>query len=116
MLIKKNHVPTAEEIDPMGGRGHLLLEVVSGAIPLDARIETLARATLAPGAAVGYHVHESDAEAYYFLSGVGEYNDGEKSYRVEAGDVTYTPIGEGHGVENVGDADLVFLALSVVSY
>ena len=114
MLVKKNQIPKTEELDPMGGHGNLLLEEISGAIPLNARSDTLAKATLAPGAAVGYHVHDSDAEAYYFLSGVGEYNDGEKSYRVEAGDVTYTPIGEGHGVKNVGDGDLVFLALSVI--
>ena len=38
MLVKKNHIPKVEEIDPMGGRGHLLLEVISDAIPLDAQI------------------------------------------------------------------------------
>ena len=114
MLVRKNQIPQAEELDPMGGRGHLLLEEISGAIPLNARIDTLARATLAPGAAVGYHLHSTDAEAYYFLSGIGEYTDGKTTCRVTAGDVTYTPRGEGHGVENVGNEDLVFIALSVI--
>ena len=114
MLVEKNDIPKVEEHDPMGGRGHLLLEMLSEAVPLNARIDTLARATLAPGAAVGYHVHESDAEAYYFLSGIGEYNDGKSSYRVSAGDVTFTPMGEGHGIENVGTEELVFIALSVI--
>ena len=114
MLVKKDHIPREEELNPMGGHGHLLLEVISGAVPLNARIDTLARATLAPGAEVGYHVHDTDAEAYYFLSGVGEYNDGESTTLVGAGDVTFTPRGEGHGVKNVGEGDLVFLALSVI--
>ena len=114
MLVKKENIPVAEELDPMGGHGHLLLEEISGAIPLDARIDTLARATLAPGAEVGYHVHDTDAEAYYFLSGVGEYSDGKTTATVLAGDVTFTAKGEGHGVRNVGSEELVFLALSVI--
>ena len=114
MIVKKEHIPVAEELDPMGGHGHLLLEEISGAIPLNARIETLARATLAPGAEVGYHVHDTDAEAYYFLSGIGEYSDGKSTVTVRAGDVTFTPSGEGHGVKNAGSEDLVFLALSVI--
>ena len=114
MLVKKEQIPQTVELDPMGGRGHLLLDEISGAIPLNARIDTLAKATLAPGAEVGYHVHDVDAEAYYFLSGIGEYSDGKSSVPVTAGDVTYTPIGEGHGVKNAGCEDLVFLALSVI--
>ena len=114
MFVKKELIPREEELDPMGGRGHLLLEVISGAIPLNARIDTLARATLAPGAEVGYHVHDTDAEAYYFLSGVGEYTDGKSTATVGEGDVTFTPSGEGHGIKNVGTEDLVFLALSVI--
>ena len=114
MIVKKERIPVAEELDPMGGHGHLLLEEISGAIPLNARIETLAKATLAPGAEVGYHVHDTDAEAYYFLSGIGEYSDGKSTVTVRAGDVTFTPSGEGHGVKNAGSEDLVFLALSVI--
>ena len=114
MLVKKDLIPAAEELDPMGGRGHLLLREISAAIPLNARIDTLAIATLAPGAAVGYHVHSTDAEAYYFISGIGEYSDGQGTCRVGAGDVTFTPTGEGHGIENVGKEDLVFIALSVI--
>jgi mannose-6-phosphate isomerase-like protein (cupin superfamily) len=59
-------------------------------------------------------VHETDAEAYYFLSGIGEYSDGESTVTVGAGDVTFTPRGEGHGVRNAGNEALIFLALSVV--
>ena len=114
MLITKDHIPNAEELDPMGGCGHLLLEEISGAVPLAARIDTLVKATLAPGAEVGYHVHESDAEAYYFLKGIGEYTDDGICYRVGAGDVSYTPVGHGHGIKNLGDEPLEFIALSVL--
>ena len=29
----------------------------------------------------------------------------------KAGDVTFTPDGKGHGMKNIGDTDLVFMAL-----
>ena len=115
MLVKKSDIPKEEELDPMGGSGHLLLEVISGILPPAARIDTLARATLAPGAEVGYHLHETDSELYYFLRGEGEYTEGDVHCRVGEGDATYTPVGGGHGIRNVGDGELEFIALSLLA-
>ncbi|MBR2721209.1 MAG: cupin domain-containing protein [Clostridia bacterium] len=111
MLAKKEQIPQFEELSPMGGAGHLSLDKMSLAVSLPDSVGTLARATLAPGGEVGYHVHTTDSEAYYFLSGVGEYTEDGRTQRVEAGDVTYTPLGKGHGVKNIGNEDLVFIAL-----
>ena len=33
---------------------------------------------------------------------------------VKAGDVTFTPDGQGHGMTNTGDEDLVFMALIIL--
>ena len=44
----------------------------------------------------------------------GSYNDGEKSYPVKAGDVTFCPDGTGHALDNTGDTDLVFMALIIM--
>ena len=33
---------------------------------------------------------------------------------VQAGDVTFTPDGKGHGLTNSGDEDLVFMALIIL--
>lgn len=111
MFVEKSRIPQAEEIAPMGGAGHLLLDQMSAAVRLPDTVGTFAKATLARGAEVGYHIHDTDSEAYYFLSGVGEYTEDGTTVRVSAGDVTYTPMGKGHGVRNVGDEDLVFIAL-----
>ena len=111
MIVKKDCIPQIEEMAPMGGAGQLLLDKMSLAVDLPASVGTLAKATLKPGAEVGYHIHDTDSEAYYFLSGVGEYTEGDTVTAVAAGDVTYTAMGEGHGVRNVGDEDLVFIAL-----
>jgi oxalate decarboxylase/phosphoglucose isomerase-like protein (cupin superfamily) len=33
---------------------------------------------------------------------------------VKAGDITFTPDGCGHGLDNTGDTDLVFMALIIL--
>ena len=111
MLIKKDYIPKEIENAPMGGAGLLLLDKMSQAVKLPDSVGMFAKATLAPGAEVGYHVHSTDSEAYYILSGVGEYTENGVTTLVSAGDVTYTPMGEGHGIKNVGAEPLVFIAL-----
>ena len=45
------------------------------------------------------------------LSGTGIYDDNGTEVTIEAGDVTFCKDGDGHGVRNAGDEDLVFAAL-----
>ena len=111
MFVKKDQIPQNLENAPMGGEGLLLLDKMSLAVNLPGVIKTFAKATLTPGSEVGYHVHTTDSEAYYILSGVGEYTENGKTYRVSAGDVSYTPMGEGHGIKNVGTENLEFVTL-----
>ncbi|KJS88176.1 MAG: cupin [Peptococcaceae bacterium BICA1-8] len=70
-----------------------------------------ARNTLKPGASIGFHQHEGDAEAYYILSGEGTVNDNGTIKVVQTGDVVYTSHGESHSFENTGTTDLEFMAL-----
>ena len=111
MILKSSNIPSFAEENPMGGKGHLDLVKMSEAGCFSDGIITFAKASLAPGAEVGYHIHTGDDEAYYFLSGVGEYNDNGKVVTVGAGDFTYTNNGEGHGIKNVGEESLEFIAL-----
>ena len=48
------------------------------------------------------------------LSGKGIYSDNGTLRMVQAGDVTFTPDGKGHGLTNSGDEDLVFMALIIL--
>ena len=57
--------------------------------------------------------HHGETETYYILSGEGSYNDGEKSFPVKTGDVTFCPDNSGHALDNTGDTDLVFMALII---
>ena len=80
-----------------GGKGHVIIEHLLGEA----------------GCTLGFHEHHGETETYYILSGEGSYNDGEKSFPVKTGDVTFCPDGSGHALDNIGDTDLVFMALII---
>jgi len=61
------------------------------------------------------HVHNGDTEIYYVLSGKAKYNDNGTLTTIEAGDVTFTPSGTGHGIENDSDEPLDIIALIIYS-
>lgn len=67
--------------------------------------------TVYPGSAIGYHVHEKESETYYILSGTARFNDNGTMRTVNAGDVTFTGAGEGHGIEAVGNEPVEMIAL-----
>ncbi len=77
------------------------------------KVRTYAKAVLAPGGEVEFHVHEGESETYFFLSGEGLYSDNGTEMPVSAGDVTFTADGEGHGIKNTGHEDLHFMVLIV---
>ncbi len=74
-----------------------------------------AHTTVAPHSGIGYHVHNGDTEIYYVLSGRARYNDNGTLTTIEAGDVTFTPSGTGHGIENDSDEPLDIIALIIYS-
>ena len=78
------------------------------------KVRMFSSVNLLPGEEVGYHIHTGEAESYYIISGVGEYSDNGTIVPVSAGTVTFTPSGEGHGIKNVGDEVLNFIALIVL--
>ncbi len=68
---------------------------------------------VAPGEEVPYHVHEGENETYYILEGKALYDDNGTKVEVSVGDTTFTPGGEGHGIKNIGNDTLVFVALII---
>jgi len=91
------------------------LEKLIGPDVMKDKIGLYARVIVPPHASVYYHKHEGDGEVYYFLTGEGEYNDNGVVRTVKPGDVTWTPDGSSHGVENKGETDLTFMALIIKS-
>ena len=71
------------------------------------------RITLKSGCSIGFHVHETDSELFYILSGSAEYNDNGEVKTVSAGDVTICPAGTGHGIANNSDETVELIAVIV---
>ena len=109
----KNQRSQELEIDAEGGNGRLYLDALLLKSDMPEKLRTFSVATLEVGASVGYHEHLGESESYYILSGTGEYNDDGVICSVHEGDVTYTPGGHGHGIKNIGEKPLEFIALIV---
>lgn len=95
------------------GKGEVIMEHLLGSDELKKAGRLYAKITLKKGCSIGYHEHHGESETYYILSGEGEYNDNGTKKILRAGDVSYTGGGEGHGIENVSDQDLVFMGLII---
>jgi mannose-6-phosphate isomerase-like protein (cupin superfamily) len=111
MLFKKDTHTTEYREHMRGGDGTVELTALTREIPKNLRLYSMIR--LAPGASIGYHVHENETEIFHFLSGSGSVDDNGERVKVAAGDTLSTPSGFGHAVENDGDEDLLFLAVIV---
>ena len=101
-----------EKVENMaGGKGYAIVKHLIGKEQYKDNARLYAEVTLKEGCSVGYHEHHKESETYYILSGVGTYNDNGTIRTVKKGDVTFTGDGTGHGLENAGKEDLVFIGL-----
>ena len=91
----------------------ILTSFIAGPDELNGKGRLFSKITLNPGCSIGYHVHDTDAELFYILSGEAEYNDGGEIRTVTAGDVTICPTGTGHGIANKGDTVTELVAVIV---
>lgn len=103
-----------EKIEAMcGGKGSVIIKHILGEKELNSKCGLYAEVTIEPGCTLGYHEHKGESETYYILSGKGSYNDNGTTRTVQAGDVTFTGDGNGHGLDNIGNENLVFMALII---
>lgn len=91
----------------------MLTSFIEGPAELNDKGRLFSRITLEPGCSIGFHVHENDAELFYFIKGTGEYSDNGEIVTVNAGDVAICPTGTGHGIANRGDETLEFVAVII---
>lgn len=102
----------AEKVEHVaGGAGYMLKEALIQDGQLGSHCGMFSEVTLKPGCELGFHEHHGETETYYILRGAGIYSDNGDKKEVAAGDVTFCPSGEGHGLVNTGKEDLVFVAL-----
>jgi mannose-6-phosphate isomerase-like protein (cupin superfamily) len=63
---------------------------------------------LHPGAAIGYHLQETD-EVYYMISGTGKMTMNGNEFPVKAGDAILTRADSSHGLVQTGKGDLTIV-------
>lgn len=76
-------------------------------------LNRLMRNTLAPGASIGLHKHETNSEIIYVLQGTARAVIDGKEERLAPGLVHYCAKGHEHTIINEGKCDFVFLAILV---
>ena len=106
-VIKKEHV--------FGGEGYITNVIIEPSEVMYGKNRLFNHGYLEKGCEVGWHIHKGDGEVYYILSGEGEFNDNGTVVTVKAGDVCWTPDGEGHSLVCTSDETLEFIALVVYS-
>jgi mannose-6-phosphate isomerase-like protein (cupin superfamily) len=78
--------------------------------------QSLAEATLRPGAKTEAHLHPHTEEIYYILAGQGRMAIEGDLRDVSVGDGIAIPAGKQHQILNTGAQDLVFLCCCVPAY
>ena len=81
-----------------------------------ARAQSLAEATVEPGAATAEHYHPRSEELYYFIAGEGRMRLGQAESAVVAGDCVVIPPGTAHKLFNQGSEPLVLLCCCAPAY
>ncbi len=96
------------------GNGFITVRnLINSDAELNGKGRVFAHTTVEPHSGIGFHKHEGDTEIYYVLSGKANYNDNGSIVEIVPGDVTFTPSGTGHGVENPYDEPLEIIALII---
>ena len=104
---------TVKAMNKAGGKGEITIEHLLTPTELDGKCGMFAKVTIPPGASLGVHPHNGNTETYHIIQGEGLYNDNGKEVKIGVGTTTFCPDGEVHGIENVGDIDLIFIALII---
>ncbi len=105
MIIKFENIAPTIMKNFYGGEKEL-----SAAMFLD-DMNRIMKATLIPGASIGFHKHETSSEIILVLSGKGKVIYEDSSAEVNAGECHYCKKGTSHSLLNNGDEDLVFFAV-----
>ena len=111
MIKKHDQLEIAVHHEFRGGKGNVTFEHFMTREMANGAGRLFAKSILPPGASIGLHKHEGDCEVYYILEGKALVNDNGLDVELEPGDINFCPDGGSHAIENVGDRDLVYIAM-----
>ncbi len=98
-----------------GGKGEIYITHLLTPKEMVGQCEMFAKVVVPAGASLGLHYHHGNTETYHILQGTAQYTDNDKIYEVKPGDTTFCPDGAMHAIENIGEEDLIFIALIIKS-
>jgi len=97
----------------LGGNGSIFHKVIIEADEFKGAGRLYNMITFPPKCSIGYHIHNGESETYMVVKGKGQYSDNGTLVEIGVGDIAYCQPGDGHGLENIGDEDLVIIALVI---
>ncbi|MBQ6004873.1 MAG: cupin domain-containing protein [Selenomonadaceae bacterium] len=109
-IIEQN---TVSAMNKAGGKGEIFITHLLTPKEMVGKCEMFASVKIPVGASLGVHQHVGNNETYHIIQGKGLYTDNGKTYTVKAGDTTFCADGDTHGIETIGDEDLIFIALII---
>lgn len=96
-----------------GGKGTMHIERLLTPEEMGPYVKMYAKVTIDVDSSLGYHLHDGDSESYYILQGKAMYNDNGVKRTLSVGDLTNTLSGFSHGIANIAQEPLVFMALII---
>jgi mannose-6-phosphate isomerase-like protein (cupin superfamily) len=112
MIVRRNEMKVEKKDNLRGGQGTITFtHYLEPDTQKYARM--LAEMSLPPGASLGYHQHENEAEYYIVHSGSGIVNNNGEETPIRSGDVMVTADGAFHSIKNTGTEPLVLSAIIV---
>ena len=114
MITRNNGAIIEDRANMRGGVGTVRLEHWFKPENFKAKVRLCTRMTIAPGASIGEHAHETDDEIYIVLSGHGRILENGEWQDIHPGDAILTNNGASHSVENTGDEPLVIAAVIIL--
>lgn len=111
MIRRKEDVRIRKVKHAQGGKGELHFE--DWLLPEEAKGHgrVFGKVVIPPGCSIGYHQHQGEFEAFLVLEGKGLVNDNGEETVLYAGDMNLCKEGDYHGIENIGEDNLVLQAL-----
>lgn len=111
MIRRKEDVRIRKVVNAQGGKGELYFEdwLLPEEAPGHGRV--FSKVVIPPGCSIGYHQHQGEFEAFLVLEGIGLVNDNGTESELHTGDMNLCKNGDYHGIENIGEDNLVLQAL-----
>jgi mannose-6-phosphate isomerase-like protein (cupin superfamily) len=111
MIRRSSELKVEQVPNLMGGEGVLQRTHFFEAEDFNGTGRLFGKFLVKPGQSIGYHIHKNEQEAYLITKGEGLFNDDGNEVVVKPGDVAICQNGHYHGIKNVSDSDLEFIAL-----